>query len=94
MPVYTVAAACTPLLVDRENRLFDFTVAVFRDGIEINQFVQKYGEAVSDAEVREDMEQKINRIINADYDDLARADLDTRCRALDAVLSEFTRTLP
>ena len=95
MPAYTVSATCAAELTGREKRqILNFSIAVFRDGVEIRQFVQSYGEAVKDAEVREDLELKIIKVIREDYDELARVDLAARCVALEAVVSDFTRTLP
>ena len=58
MATYTLVVSCVPLLRDAEEGwLFDCDVRVLRDGKDdIGGFVQKYGEQVSNQEMRDDID--------------------------------------
>jgi len=95
MPAYTVSADPSPLLRDREEgQLIDVQIDVLRDGEVVGVIDQRYGVDVANPELLDDLRRQIKAIVLEDYEALQKADLQSRCDQIGAVLNDWSETLP
>ena len=93
MPKYTVKSKVTPIVLEDEEML-DFQIEVLRDGKEIKTIDQRYGVALSDKDMREDITRQIKEIIEADYEEIERAVLKDRAVSIGAIIDTWEIDLP
>lgn len=99
MPTYTLSAVdgsiySEPASDGAEETLIDLTIAVLRDGTEVDRFRQRFSYQISNPDLRKAVLAKVKEIVMADYDMLERQAEADRLAAIRANIESWSRDLP
>lgn len=95
MPKYTVEFSAEPILrVKEDGEEIEFKCKIIRDGKEAAAFEQRYGVAMSDADMHSDLGRQVEKLILEDYRQIKRAKTKDRAEAAVAIFDRFEVDLP
>jgi hypothetical protein len=94
MPTYSISSDVSAVRNAEGEDVFRLDITILRDAVSIKQFIQDFGLAMSNADMRASVEAAVFEAVREDYDALNRQAVLDRAAAIEANLNAWSKTLP